>query len=325
MNGANNWYKEPVNTTEGQNYIYIYHYQDEDHYMPDGVVFFIMFILCVNVIVAIPSNIFVLISIILDKNLHNCKFAFITMIVISDLMNGCILCPIAIRAISVGKILKSKCYNAAAVETASFSLSTLSLGFLALKTVIKMRSKDDLEKQNQFRLVVTRTSIGFIIVIEVCLFILAVVGAGPLNPGWQPYLLRCSVDFDSFHAIWSGAVKSTAFQQMFTVVLFLAIMVANGPLTVGTTIYFTYKKVRNYLNKKSKETRSTTQQPNGLHKGDDLFSGTRGIKIADILSQSRGEQAFEDPNQTRTESKASNNEYDQEEQVGNWLPPLNNY
>ena len=258
MAPQNALYRAPVNTSEGRLYVYVYHYEDSNDYIPDSTVFFIMAILTINYIAAMPMNLYYLISIFVDKRLHTCKFAFLTFQAVADLMVAIISNPMSFHAIIHGRMLKSECRAAAIVHTAALSLGNLVLGLLAFVTIFPHVLTDP-ARCRQASIIVTRTSIGFILVVFVILLIILEADFTPLVLGWEPNLFTCSFAAESFTEIISGELDSHPFVRGYAVLYIFSMIVANLFL-VTITAFLTYKVVRRFVDKNSEKHRRLSSE-----------------------------------------------------------------
>ena len=259
MAPQNALYRAPVNTSEGRQYVYVYHYEDSNDYIPDSSVFFIMVILSINYIAAMPMNVYYFTSIILDKRLHKCKFGFLALQAIADLLVASVANPISFHGILHGRMRKSECRAGAIVHTAALSLGNLTLGLLAFVTVLPIVMTDR-TKHQQAKLIITRTSVGFTIVVFVILLIILEANFTPaLVLGWEPNLFTCSFAAESFTEVISGELDSHPFVRGYAVLYIFSMIVANLFL-VTITAFLTYKVVRRFVDKNSEKHRRLSSE-----------------------------------------------------------------
>lgn len=287
----NTFYREPLNTSAGKEYYYIYVFAadnttttaDSIYFIPDSIVFVLLTILTINLIIASPANIFVLFSIAVEKhNLRRCKMVFITMISVAHLLCCLVFYPTSIAALTLGVISKARCKVVGTIFFYTHVLKLWAVAFLGTLTVIKYFTK---HRPTHRRIKRLFTSAGAVWIAGCLLFFSIAFATGilPFEPGWESIMFTCMINMGEFAKTALPSGEKTFSSNFIRVVLIIIIGIPYFLCMWGSAIYLTYKKVYRYSSRdettihsevqeaKADQTPSPKKRSAGVHSSEASF------------------------------------------------------
>lgn len=248
----NAFYRAPVNTTSGREYYYIYAYSPENTtsntesqlFIPDSIIFTLVTLLAVNILVAAPANISLLLTIIFERqDLKQSKMIFIAMISAADLIASITHYPVVLSALTSGAVLKTTCW---AVGTAYFYIHIMRLwavGLLGTLTVIKYATKQWPRHERVDKLFINTGPLSIAAFLSYPVIAIATNSIIIGEAGWDRGLSTCQIDFIMLTTVLPSSEKGLS--ENILCVLFLIVSVIAYFLCLwGSAVYLTYKKVR---------------------------------------------------------------------------------